>query len=69
MFVAGGGGFGVSDLQASAAFEIPFSAGIIAQNDCEYTIAESPCGKSHKQRKPFEIFSGKSLEMAKNMLI
>lgn len=68
VFVAGGGGFGVSVYRRLQHFEIPFSAGIIAQNDCEYTIAESLAVKVISE-KPFEIFSGKSLEMAKNMLI
>ena len=64
VFVAGGGGFGVSVYRRLQHFEIPFSAGIIAQNDCEYTIAESLAVKVISE-KPFEIFSGKSLEMAK----
>ncbi len=63
VFVAGGSGRGVSVYRRLQHFGIPFSAGILAENDCEYQVAKELAAEVASE-KAFMAFSDKAFERA-----
>ena len=54
--MAGGAGSGVSVYRRLQHFGIPFSAGILAENDCEYQVAKELAAEVASE-KAFMAFS------------
>lgn len=67
VFVAGGAGSGVNVYRRLQHFEIPFFAGILAENDCEYIVAEELAAEVVSERA-FMTFSDDSYNKARSLI-